>query len=373
MAQPLGIGILGAGSISIRGLLPHLTMEDVQDRVRVTAVCDNVPGRAQAAAERFGVPAAYDEYEPMLADPKVDAVAIATPIGLHYEQGVAAVEAGKHVYFNKTMTTMVSEADDLIERAARKGVKLVASPGQMLFPHNQRIKQLIQEGALGKVAWTAVGASLGTYHEDESVRQGEDPLSNVDPSWYYRRPGGGPLYDMTVYGLHSMTGVLGPAKRVTAFSGQGVKERQYKGSTVVCDMDDNTLMLLDFGNALYGFVYGTFAGSPFQFGAPSYFGTKGTIEGRKLNGKPLEYPGLEHTQDEWPALMLPHVVGPHRQQEEAHVFEDVMQLVDWVLEGKQPVPTAEHARHVIDIIESAYRSAETGKTEELRTTFEPVV
>ena len=43
------IGVIGAGSISVRGILPHLTQEDVQDRVHVTAVCDPVPGRAQAA------------------------------------------------------------------------------------------------------------------------------------------------------------------------------------------------------------------------------------------------------------------------------------------------------------------------------------
>ncbi|HEY3283931.1 MAG TPA: Gfo/Idh/MocA family oxidoreductase, partial [Armatimonadota bacterium] len=326
MSEPLGIGILGTGSISIRGMLPHLTMEDVQDRVRVTAVCDTAPGRAQAAAERFGVPSAYESYEEMLANPAVDAIGIATPIGLHYEQGVAAVEAGKHVYFNKTMTITVAEADDLIDRAARKGVKLVASPGQMLFRHNQRIRELIQEGALGRLAWTAVGAAFGAYHENESVRKGDDPLTNVDPSWYFRKPGGGPLYDMTVYGLHAMTGVLGPAKRVTALSGIGLKEREFRGQMVPCDTDDNTVMLLDFGNTLFGFVYGTFAGSPFAFGAPSYFGTLGAIEGNRLNGQPLEYPGIEVAREKGESALLPHVVGPHQGREEAHVYEDVMQL-----------------------------------------------
>ena len=38
------------------------------------------------------------------------------------------------------------------------------------------------------------------------MRQGDDPLCNIDPSWYYRKPGGGPLYDMTVYAMHGLTG-----------------------------------------------------------------------------------------------------------------------------------------------------------------------
>jgi predicted dehydrogenase len=57
---------------------------------------------------------------------------------------------------------------------------------------------------------------------------------------------------------------------------------------------------------------------------------------------------------------------------ESHVFEDMMQLVDWVREGAPSIANAEHARHVIDIIESGYRAVETGQTQELRTRFEPL-
>ena len=66
---------------------------------------------------------------------------------------------------------------------------------------------------------------------------------------------------------------------------------------------------------------------------------------------------------------MPHVVGPHRDIGEQHVYEDIMQLVDWIREDRPSPVTAEHARHVIDIIESAYRAAETGQTQALRTTF----
>jgi len=360
MAQRVGMGVVGAGAIGIRGALMHLSQPDVRDRVYLAAVCDPYPGRAEAAAARYGVAAHYTTYEELLADPNVDAVTICTPIGLHYGQAMAAVQAGKHVHLNKTMTTTVDEADRLIEAAERAGVRLVASPGQMLHPFNRRTRKLILEGALGRLVWAATGAAISDYHLKEEFRGGDDVLANVDPSWYFRRPGGGPQYDVTVYALHTLTGILGPAKRVTAFSGLVLPEREFRGAKIACDMDDSTMILLDFGEAFYAFVYGTVAG---RIGpTPMIHGTAGSIVGTRFGDRELKLPGDRE----------PHVTGPHVALRESHVFEDLMQLVDWIREGKPSIANAEHARHVIDIIESGYRAAETGKTQELRTSFEPL-
>jgi predicted dehydrogenase len=375
MAPPLKIGIVGAGSIGIRGALEHLVLPDVKDRVVMTAVCDPSPGRAEAAAEKYGVPEAYEDYDEMLAKADIEAITLGTPIAIHFEQGLKAIRAGKHIHFNKTMTTTTAEADQLIDEATHWGLKLVASPGEMLRPHNRRIREMVQSGELGKIAWAATGAAFGTYHEKEGVRQGDGPLSNIDPTWYWRKAaGGGPLYDMTVYSLHSLTGILGPAKRVTALSGVGIKEREFRGQTYESDAHDNTLMVLDFGDSLFAFVYGTFAGTITQFARPNIYGTEGSIVGLDLNGQPFDYPGREEAlaAKQGNQVLLPHVKGPHREMDEAHVFEDIMQMVDFVREGTPTPSTPEHARHVIEIIEAAYRAAETGQTQELRTTFEQV-
>ena len=366
MTGPLGMGVVGAGSIGIRAALQHLCLPDVQDRVTLAAVCDPVPGRAQAAGEKFGVRRAYERYEDLLADPDVHAVTLGTPIGLHFAQGMAAIQAGKHIHFNKTITTTADEATQLIDAAAEAGVKLVASPGQMIRPANKRIRKMIGDGVLGQLAWAATGAAFGDYHEHEGVRSGSDVLSNINPAWYWRRPGGGPLYDMTVYGLHTLTGILGPARRVTAMSSVGIKEREFQGKMYPSDADDNTLMVLDFGGAIFAFVYGTFAGTLTAFGQPSFYGTKGSIEGLNFNGQKIEVP------DAGMHFFGPHVVGKHAEMEEAHVFEDIMQLVDLAREGIPTPATAEHARHVVEIIEAAYRAGETGQTQTLATSFVPV-
>lgn len=363
MKQPLGMGVVGAGAIGIRGALMHLSLPDVQDRVRVTAVCDPVPGRAEAAAKKYGVPRWYLTYEELLADPNVDMVTLCSPIGLHFEQGMQAVAAGKHVHFNKTMTTTTAEANELMAAANARGVKLVASPGMMLFPHNQRARRLVLEGALGRLAWAIAGTSgVGDYHMKEEFRTGADILTDVNPSWYFKKPGGGPQYDVTVYCLHILTGILGPARQVTGFSGMIIPERDYHGQKIICEMDDNTMLLLDFGDALFGFVYASVKGSLTEGFQPNIYGTYGAIVGTRFGERDLKLP---HD-------LPPHVAGEHARMPEYHVFEDMMQLVDWVRNGQASIASAEHARHVIEIIEAGYRSAETGQTQTMTTSFAPL-
>ena len=364
MSDPVRMGVVGTGSVALRGLLPHLTCEDNDERVRVTAVCDIDADRARAAAEEFDVPAAFAEYDQLLASETVDAISLATPIGIHFEQGMQAIEHGIHVHVNKTFCTTLDEATALIDAARAAGVKVVASPGQLTRPREQRVRKLIDDGGIGTPTWAAAGRAFGSYHlEEHSVRGGDDPLSNVDPSWYFRKPGGGPMYDMTVYELHSLTGMLGPADRVTAMSGISLPEREFHGEPIETEMDDNTFLLLDFGEAMTAFVYGAaFGGLP---GVNGFLinGSEGQINGNRLNGDPID--GADEGSD-----ALPHVTGEHRSIPEAHVYEDVMQLVDWVRAEELPIATVEHARHVVEIIEQGYRSAETGTTQELTTDFE---
>jgi predicted dehydrogenase len=381
VSEPVRLGVVGAGAIALRGILPHLAQADTHDRVRVAAICDPAAGRAQRVAGLFGIPRAYTTYEDLIADGGVDTVTIASPIGLHFEQGRQALRAGKHVHFNKTMATTVDEATDLIELARERQLRIVASPGEMLWPHNREIRRLIRAGAIGTPCWAICGAALERYHEEEPERGDAGPGA-IDPAWYFRRPGGGPLYDMSVYALHGLTGIFGPARRVTALSGIRIPVRQFRGQPIATTADDNTFMLLDFGDSLFTVVYGAAAGSIGPGFSGTYFGTGGVIAGLTLNGEPIDYPGRSLARgapggDLDPtgggnAWLLPHVGAAHRGIPEQHVFEDIMQLVDWILEGTPSIVTAEHARHVIEIIEAAYRSAERGEVQELQTVFDPV-
>jgi predicted dehydrogenase len=374
---PVRIGVVGVGALALRGILPHLAEQDVHDRVQVHAVCDPVVERARAAAGQYGIAEAYASLDELLEDDAVDAVTVATPIGLHHEHCRRALQAGKHVHVNKTMCTTVAEADELIELAQAKNLRLVPSPGEVLRPQLRRTRELIEDGAIGELAWAICGGSFELYHEGEPERLAAPGGRAIDPAWYFRKPGGGPMYDITVYALHQLTSVLGPARRVTAMSGVRVHARAFSGATIAAEADDNTVLLLDFGESRFAVVHGTAAGAVSeQFAAAVYFGTRGTIDGVLLNGEPFDFPGREVTVDapvtDWDAQMrvLPHVVGPHRAIPESHVFEDIMQLVDSIANGTPSRIEVEQARHVIDIIESGYRAAETAKAQTLTTSFD---
>jgi len=363
---PIKIGMAGCGSVAQRGLLPHLAQDDIGEWAVLHAVMDPVEGRAKATAEKFGASLWFETYEDLLAS-DVDAVVIASPIGLHYDQAMKAIAAGKHVHLNKTMTTTKAEADAVIDAAKAAGLKVVASPGRGHRGTAKKAREIIESGDIGRVYWAEVGASSGG-HEQEGFRQGDDVLSNVNPTWYYKRPGGGPMYDMAVYALHAITGVLGPVKRVTGMSGIGLKERTFKDETIQVDMDDNTHLLLDFGDNVFCLVFGSNSstGAARPFSSPFISGSEGALAARRGG---IEVWGKSGHRTEEAERAMPYVFGSHLELPERHVYSDIMHLVDCVLHDREPAVSAEHARHVIEIIELGYKAAETGQAQEMTTAF----
>jgi predicted dehydrogenase len=378
MPRPIKAGLIGCGSVSVRGILPHLSMEDARERVVLTAVCDVVEERVKAAADRFNVPEYYTSSAEMIARADVELVLIATPIPFHYADAMRALNAGKHVYVQKTMTTTLAEAREVVETARAKGLTLVASPGQMLWPGNQQARELVRSGAIGKLYW-AFGTTAGS-HEYEPLRQGDGALAAIDPTWYYQ-PGGGPVYDMTVYMLHTLTGILGPAKAVTAMSGIGLPERRWRDKVIPVSMDDNTILLIDFGNSQFAMAGGhnCSGGRLLRWGAMGFYGSGGSIEtldvGENMRpalhiaGKAPESLPSSANGPYIPNGSLPYVNEAHAPITESHVYADIMHTAECIVEGTPPVPTGEHAAHVIEIIEKGYLASKTGQTQAIESTF----
>lgn len=368
-SSPLRLGIIGCGVVSTRDVLPNLVLPEVRERLQLTAVCDVVAERARATAEAFGAPRYYSDHEQLVRDPEVDAVVILTPVPHHLPAALAAVQAGKHVYAQKTMTLTVAEADRLIAAAKTAGVTLVAAPGNHTRSDVLReIREHIGAGRIGKVCW---GRSVkGTRHEDDA-RRNDDPGRDVDPTWYYK-PGGGPLRDAAIYDIHALTWLLGPARRVTAMSGVGMPVRHWRDKTIDVEMDDNTHFILDFGESCFIVFSSQYIKDSPRVPGLELYGQHGAFI---LGGATYEFIGEGEDRDRHGFKETLVQIGREsvpigeRVGLDHYIVADIVHLADCIASGQHPVLSAEHARHGIEIIEQVYESARTGRIIELTTTF----
>ena len=196
--QPLGVGVVGCGTISAI-YLANLTRRFAG--VKVTAVADLVPERAKARAEEFGIPRACT-VEELMADGSVGLVLNLTVPRAHAEVSLQAVSAGKHVYTEKPLAISLRDAEKILAVARKKGVRVGGAPDTFLGAGIQTCIRLINEGAIGMpVAATA----FMTCHGHESW--------HPDPAFYYEA-GGGPVFDMGPYYFTALVALLGPAQRV---------------------------------------------------------------------------------------------------------------------------------------------------------------
>jgi len=162
----LRVGIVGLGYWG-----PNVARNVVNGaRTELSWACDLRSELLDAFEERFPGTKTTTRYEEMLADPQLEAVAIATPVSSHYRIAVAAIEAGKHVFVEKPLTASSDEARDLIARAERKGVVLMPGHTFLYSPPVLKIKELIDEGALGDIYFISMSrVNLGLHQPDVSV------------------------------------------------------------------------------------------------------------------------------------------------------------------------------------------------------------
>ncbi len=368
--KPLGIGVVGCGVVTQEYILPHFTHHDVEESVRLVAVCDTDAARAEDVGRRWQADRWFDDYEAMLADHEIDAILVATPIPAHYEQAKASLLSGKHTYVQKTMTHNLAEATELIEIAEADGLILAASPGQMLSVGYRRIADALRDGALGKLFW-AFGTTAFTGHEDSAARI----EAGIAPTWFYKS-GGGPMADMGSYTLHALTGILGPAISVSGSSQIALPTRTWRDQTITVDADDNTVFMLEFAEGFIGVAGSHYCqrGDTLGWGFLGFYGSEGALEIKTIPG--TSYPGdLTFTGVEDfvgaidPAAPAAGVSGTHAEILSVHVWADIVDFVSAIAEHGEPIASARHARHVIEIIEKGYEAASTGRRQLLSSTF----
>jgi predicted dehydrogenase len=366
-ASPMRLGIVGAGMIATveAGFLPGLSR--LRDRVEVVAITSRTRARAEAVARDWQIPGVFSTLDQMLSDGDIDAVLNLTPIDAHYETNMQALRAGKHLVTEKPLASTLAEADEICALAERQGLVVLCAPADMLSLEWADARRLVRDGAVGKVAFARLQSSHG----------GPAAMAwPADPTWFYQK-GAGPLLDMGVYGLDRITGLLGPARSVAAMSGLTAPVRHarggpFDGMEIAVTEDDNTLVMLDFGDARFAMIDATFNVQASRTPALELFGTTGTlIVNRPGAAGPIELfrldaaPGLDGWISPASSDALP------RDDRAARYSRAVLvdHLIDCVRHGAAPVTGADRARHVLEIMLAAQVAAREGRTVDLTTTF----
>jgi len=365
----LRVGVVGCGFIAQYTYLPVIGQVGA-DRADVVAVFDTIQERVDVARAQFPDAAGYTSYDEFLAHPGgMDLVFNLTPAPLHRDITARALEAGYHVYSEKPIAASLQEAQELTAIAQAKGLRLFVAPSTITTARMIWLKQRIANGDFGHAH--TIKAQIG----------GMGPAMwreyTGDPKVFYRK-GVGPLVDVGVYMLHTITGLFGPAKRVEAIGGIVYPERtilteRMFGQTVTVEAPDVLSINLDFGNDRYAHLFTSYAVAGTKAPMFELFGTAGTVsvsgaqwyQGNGTSDFLFTDESREGGYPDWEN----DVPTPDPLPIDGILESGILHAVGVLETGGANVLTPEHATHVLEIMIGAEASAESGETVALETTF----
>lgn len=353
--KKIKIAIIGCGSVS--GVyLPHLSKCAYAELV---STCDIKPERAEKRAKEFNIPHHYPHIDKMLAGAPFDLMVNLTNMQEHEHLNRQALMNGKHVWSEKPMANTYKAGRALLDLANSKGLRIWGAPAVVNSPQFAFMAQSINSGKLGSVA--AAHAHYG----------------HTGPTWsaFFYEKGGGSLPDLGVYNLATLSGLLGPVKSVIAMTSIVTKTRTVddKG-TIPVEAEDNAMVVMDHGNGVLSHVQCGFnyfdpyghEGKGQERPTISIWGSKGNMALVGYDWAPFGV-DLATSYTEPPVRHVPDP-GTYVWQQGASVIAEAL------VSGKEPLINAEHALHVLEIIEAARASQETGKRINLESKFPwPVV
>jgi predicted dehydrogenase len=270
-----------------------------------------------------------------------------------------ALEVGKHVWSEKPIANSLGAGEELLRIARQKRLRLWGAPITVQSPQFGFMARTLAAGSLGRVA--AAHAHYG--HEG--------------PNWsaFFYEKGGGSLPDLGVYNLTSLTGLLGPARQVTAMVNIVTPHREITGrGKIEVTEEDNAMILMDHGNGVISHVQ-----SGFNYFNP--YGHDGSGERRYtisvvgsggymgLVGYDWAPQGVDLATHKEPQMRR-HVTDP-----KGYVWQQGAALAaECLATGRELLATPEHALHVLEIITAARESQATGRRIALRSSFKwPVI
>ena len=348
--KKIKVGVIGCGSVSTQ-YLPHLSKSPY---VELVSACDIIPERAIQRAKEYNIPNHYPHIDKMLQGPKFDLMVTLTDMQEHGRLNKQALMAGINVWSEKPMANTYAEGKALFDLANKNKLRIWGAPAVVNSPQFAFMSKTLQAGKLGKVA--AAHAHYG----------------HTGPLWsaFFYEKGGGSLPDLGVYNLATLTGLLGPAKSVVAMTSIITPERTVDNKgTIKVEAEDNAHVIMEHANGILSHVMCGFN----YFDPYGHEGTgqdKPTIQiwGSHGNMGLVGYDWAPHGVD----LVTHENEKPERFVKDPGSYvwqEGATVIAESMIRGIEPRIAADHALHVLEVIEATRKSEETGNRIQLKSTF----
>ena len=340
----IGIAVVGYGYWG-----PNLVRNfwEVPD-ARLISVCDLRTERLAGVQSRYPAVEITSRYDEVLADARVQAVAIATPVSSHFELAMRALQAGKHVFIEKPVTTTADEAERLVDEAERRKLVLAVDHTFVYTGAVRKMRELVDNGSIGDIYYyDSVRVNLGLFQHDVNV-----------------------LWDLAVHDLSIMDYVL--PQRPVAVSATGVGH-------VAGEPEDVAYLNLFFENKIIAHIHVNWL-APVKVRRTLVGGSQKMIvyddlepsEKVKVYDKGITLNGNGNGNgDKRYQMLVGYRTGdmwaPQLDMTEALSLE-LRQFVRCILECRTPVTDGHAGLRVVRILEAATRSlADRGRVVELES------
>ena len=312
----------------------------------VVAVYTRSPQRAEAFAKKHGVAHWFSELEPAITQSGCDVVDVCLPNFLHAQAVLTAAKASKHVIIEKPLCLTLEEADQMIAACKSANRKLMYAEELCFAPKYERVRKLVQEGAVGDIF---------------QLRQCEKH-SGPHSDWFYNleQSGGGALMDMGCHGLGWFRWMLGGRPKALSVYAQMQTGLIHKGRTRV---EENSICMVEFEGGAVGVAENSWAKPGGMDDRVEVYGTGGVIYADLFMGNSaLTYSekGYGYAMEKagstkgWTYTIFEEAFNQGYPQELKH-------FIECVREDKVPLVTGEDGCAVLEMMYAAYRSARLGQ------------
>jgi UDP-N-acetyl-2-amino-2-deoxyglucuronate dehydrogenase len=252
--MPTHVGLIGGGNISETHARAALANPDVA----ISAIYGTNMQNVERLAREYGGKA-FTDYNAFLAHKPIDLVMIGSPSGLHAQQGIDAAHRGIHVLTEKPIDITAARADELIAATKAANVKLGVMFQDRVKPDIQRLKRLVDTGALGKILFV-----------DARVKWYRPPDYYGKSKWRgtMKFDGGGALMNQGVHTVDLLLWAVGDVSRVQS----RITTAMHK-----IESEDTAVALLEFANGALGTLHATTAAFPGYQRRVEITGTEGTV------------------------------------------------------------------------------------------------